>query len=173
MKQIKWRKPFMGFSNKLIVCAFGATMLLAGCGSKGGSDDKPTSPAADTPDTPSFNVSGCTELNDAAAQAQLESAKATIVDILQSLGEGDFHNAQVISAQTKATFKSVLDKYPSSCEAQLGYALGIVTDLVNNKEIKGFIDTVSNKKEIVDTTRPGIWSLMRSTPSGQARMAWI
>ena len=140
----------MGFSNKLIVCAFGATMLLAGCGSKGGSDDKPTSPAADTPDTPSFNVSGCTELNDAAAQAQLESAKATIVDILQSLGEGDFHNAQVISAQTKATFKSVLDKYPSSCEAQLGYALGIVTDLVNNKEIKGFIDTVSNKKEIVD-----------------------
>ena len=140
----------MGFSNKLITCAFGATLLLAGCGSKGGSDDKPTSPAADTPDTPSFNVSGCQDISDANAQAQLESAKATIVDILQSLGEGDFHNAQVISAQTKATFKSVLDKYPASCEAQLGYALGIVTDLVNNKEIKGFIDTVSNKQEIVD-----------------------
>lgn len=140
----------MGFSNKLLVCAFGATMLLAGCGSKGSSDDKPTSPAADIPETTNFNVSGCSELNDANAQAQLESAKATIVDILQSLGEGDFHNAQQISAQTKATFKSVLDKYPSSCEAQLGYALSIVTDLVNNKEIKGFIDTVSNKKEIVD-----------------------
>ena len=124
--------------------------LLAGCGSSGSNDDKPSSPAADTPDTPSFNVSGCQEMTDANAQAQLESAKANIVDILQSLGEGDFHNAQVISAQTKATFKSVLDKYPASCEAQLGYALGIVTDLVNNKEIKGFIDTVSNKNDLVD-----------------------
>jgi hypothetical protein len=140
----------MGFSNKLFVCAFGAMSLLAGCGSSGSNDDKPSSPAADTPDTPSFNVSGCQEMTDANAQAQLESAKANIVDILQSLGEGDFHNAQVISAQTKATFKSVLDKYPASCEAQLGYALGIVTDLVNNKEIKGFIDTVSNKNDLVD-----------------------
>ena len=140
----------MGFSNKLLVCAFGATMLLSGCGSKGGSDDKPTSPAADIPESTNFNVSGCSELNDANAQAQLESAKASIVDILQDLGEGDFHNAQVISAQTKSTFKAVLDKYPTSCEAQLGYALGIVTDLVNNKEIKGFIDTVSNKNDLVD-----------------------
>ncbi|MBO6076347.1 MAG: hypothetical protein J6P15_04360 [Fibrobacter sp.] len=140
----------MGFSNKLFVCAFGAMSLLAGCGSSGSNDDKPSSPAADTPDTPSFNVSGCHELNDADAQAQLESAKASIVDILQDLGEGDFHNAQVISAQTKSTFKAVLDKYPTSCEAQLGYALGIVTDLVNNKEIKGFIDTVSNKNDLVD-----------------------
>ena len=140
----------MGFSNKLFVCAFGAMSLLAGCGSSGSNDDKPSSPAADTPDTPSFNVSGCQEMTDANAQAQLEAAKANIVDILQSLGEGDFHNAQVISAQTKATFKSVLDKYPASCEAQLGYALGIVTDLVNNKEIKGFIDTVSNKNDLVD-----------------------
>jgi hypothetical protein len=140
----------MGFSNKLFVCAFGAMSLLAGCGSSGSNDDKPSSPAADTPDTPSFNVSGCQEMTDANAQAQLESAKANIVDILQSLGEGDFHNAQVISAQTKATFKSVLDKYPASCEAQLGYALGIVTDLVNNKEIKGFIDTVTNKNDLVD-----------------------
>lgn len=140
----------MGFSNKLFVCAFGAMSLLAGCGSSGSNDDKPSSPAADTPDTPSFNVSGCQEMTDANAQAQLESAKANIVDILQSLGEGDFHNAQVISAQTKATFKSVLDKYPASCETQLGYALGIVTDLVNNKEIKGFIDTVSNKNDLVD-----------------------
>ena len=124
----------MGFSNKLLVCAFGATMLLAGCGSKGSSDDKPTSPAADIPETTNFNVSG-SELNDANAQAQLESAKATIVDILQSLGEGDFHNAQQISAQTKATFKSVLDKYPSSCEAQLGYALSIVTEQQGNQGI--------------------------------------
>ena len=82
----------MGFSNKLFVCAFGAMSLLAGCGSSGSNDDKPSSPAADTPDTPSFNVSGCQEMTDANAQAQLESAKANIVDILQSLGEGDFHN---------------------------------------------------------------------------------
>lgn len=142
----------MNFSKKMLVCAFGVCALMAGCGDSGSSssDNQPSSPAASTPDTPNFSVSTCEEVSDASVAQQLESAKGNIADILECLGEGDFHNAQTISAQTKATFKSVLDKFPGNCEAQLGYALSIVTDLVNNKEIKAFIDTVSNKNDLVD-----------------------
>lgn len=140
----------MKFSKKLLACAFGVCALMTGCGSSSSNDDKPSSPAASTPDTPDFQVSGCEVSTDASVTQQLESAKANIADILKSLGEGDFHTAQTFSAQTKTTFKSVLDAHPNNCEAQLGYALSIVTDLVNNKEIKGFIDTVSNKQDLAD-----------------------
>ena len=144
----------MGFSNKLFICAVGAMSLLACCGDKGSSsssdDNNPSTPAADIPDTPSFSVSGCEVSTDASVTQQLESAKANIADILKSLGDGDFRTAQAFSAQTKTTFKTVLDAHPNNCEAQLGYALSIVTDLVNNKDIKGFIDTVSNKQDLAD-----------------------
>lgn len=142
----------MKLSNKFIICAISACSLLAGCGSKSSShsDKSPSAPAADTPATPTFSVSSCEAVTDPGAVQQLESAKANIVDILRNLNSGDFHTAQVFSAQTKATFKAVLDKYPNSCEAQLGYALGIVADLVNNNEIKAFIDTVSNKQDLLD-----------------------
>lgn len=142
----------MGFSKKFFVCAVSAMALLAGCGDSGSSssDDNNPSTPADIPDTPSFDVSGCEVSTDASVTQQLESAKANIADILKSLGDGDFRTAQAFSAQTKTTFKTVLDAHPNNCEAQLGYALSIVTDLVNNKEIKGFIDTVSNKQDLVD-----------------------
>lgn len=156
----------MNFSKKMLICAFSAiSLLVGGCGDSGSSsesnpsnstdttdttDPTDSGEAAETPDTPSFKVSGCEDATDEATSKKMESAKADIADLLQSLGKGDFSNAQKISAQTKSTFKSVLDQYPSNCEAQLGYALGIVTDLVNNAEIKAFIDTVSNKKDLID-----------------------
>ena len=142
----------MGFSNKLFACAIGAMTLLAGCGDSGSSsseDNNPSTPT-ETPETPNFDVSSCEVSTDPEVTQQLESAKSNIADILKSLGEGDFHTAQAFSTQTKTTFKTILDAHPNNCEAQLGYALSIVTDLVNNKEIKGFIDTVSNKKDLVD-----------------------
>ena len=141
----------MTLAKKLFICAIGACSLLAGCGSKSSSSDKsPSAPSADIPSTPTFSVSSCEEISDAAIATQMEEAKAKIADILEYLGEGNFSNAQAISAQTKATFKAVLDKYPANCEAQLGYALSIVTDIINNAEIKAFIDTVANKKDLVD-----------------------
>ena len=126
--------------------------LLAGCGDNADNhseNNNPSSPT-ETPETPNFEVSSCEVSTSAEATQQLESAKANITDILTSLREGDFHTAQAFSTQAKTTFKGVLDAYPNNCEAQLGYALSIVTDLMNNKEIKGFIDTVSNKKDLVD-----------------------
>ena len=138
----------MKLNHKLAILAFGASSLLVGCGDSGNPSDalKP----AETPATPSFEAFSCQEVTDAAVANDLESAKANIKDILMELDDGHIKNAQTVSAQTKSTFKSVLDKYPGNCEAQLGYALSIITDLMNNAKIKSFIDTVTNKIDLSD-----------------------
>ena len=134
-------------SNKLVALALGACSLFTAC-----SDSNPTSftQPADTPITPTFNAFSCQEVTDATVAAQLESAKSSIKDVLEELGDNNLKSAQTISAQTKSTFKSVLDKYPANCEAQLGYALSIITDLMNNTKIKAFVDTVTNKSNLAD-----------------------
>ena len=134
--------------NKLALLAIGACSLLVGCGDSGNPRD--ASKATDTPATPSFEAFSCQEVTDAAVASDLESAKANIKDILKELDNGRIKSAQTVSAQTKNTFKSVLDKYPGNCEAQLGYALSIITDLMNNAKIKSFIDTVTNKIDLSD-----------------------
>ena len=138
------------------ILALGAVSFFAGCGDDGSSSAPEEAgaasgeTAADLPNTPSFDVYSCEEASDTESQAKLESAKSNISDILFDIGDGDFESARVISAQTKKDFKAVLDKYPGNCEAQLGYALSIVTDLVNNPEIKAFTDTVTNKADLID-----------------------
>lgn len=132
--------------RKLLSFALGA-LLFTACGDDSSSG---TDSGTSVPDKPSFNVSSCQEVNDPSVSAELKSAKASIADILSYLGENNLKLAQAVSAQTKGTFKAVLDKYPANCEAQLGYALSIVTDLINNAEIKAYIDTVSNKNNLVD-----------------------
>jgi hypothetical protein len=138
------------------ILALGAVSFFAGCGDDGSSSAPEEAGlasgenAADLPNTPSFSVYSCEEASDAESQAKLESAKSNISDILLDIGDGDFKSARTISAQTKKDFKAVLDKYPGNCEAQLGYALSIVTDLVNNPEIKAFTDTVINKVDLAD-----------------------
>ena len=147
------------------ILALGAVFFFAGCGDDGSSAPEETAGegAADLPNTPSFSVYSCEEPSDAESQAKLESAKSNISDILLDIGDGDFKSARTISAQTKKDFKAVLDKYPGNCEAQLGYALSIVTDLVNNPEIKAFTDTVINKTDLADMGVDDFNSLLVTT----------
>ena len=136
--------------NKLCAIASGFGLMAAGCSQNEDISGPTTTQPVDAPTTPTFTASTCQEVTDDVAAAQLEAAKANIDDIFIQLGKGDLKNAQAISAQTKSSFKSVLDKYPSNCEAQLGYALSIVTDLVNNKQINEFVDTLTNKANLAD-----------------------
>lgn len=125
---------------------FCGSFFLTAC-----SDNNPDAiTTADVPTTPSFSVSSCQEVTDPVMSQQLEAAKANISEIFAAIGDNNLENAKVISASNKNAFKSILDKYPSNCEAQLGYAVSIITDLINNKEIKGFIDSVTNKKKFMD-----------------------
>ena len=139
----------MKLFNNFFTVALGATALLAACGDSGSGTDT-TSRSPDTPITPAFAVTSCQEVTDAAVATELESAKSSIDDILNDFGNGNLKNAQAVSAKTKNSFKTVLDKYPANCEAQLGYALSIVTDLINNVTIKSYIDTVMNKVDLID-----------------------
>ena len=134
--------------SKLFILAIGACSLLAGCGDSGSPSDAPK--ASDTPLTPSFSAYSCQEVTDDAVATELEAAKANIKDILKELDRGHLKDAQTVSASTKNSFKAVLDKYPANCEAQLGYALSIITDLMNNTKIKSFIDTITNKVDLAD-----------------------
>ena len=134
--------------SKLFILAIGACSLLAGCGDSGSPSDAPK--ASDTPITPSFSAYSCQEVTDDAVATELEAAKANIKDILKELDRGHLKDAQTVSASTKNSFKAVLDKYPANCEAQLGYALSIITDLMNNTKIKSFIDTITNKVDLAD-----------------------
>lgn len=132
----------------LPILALSSAFLFNACGDDSSSSSGSDSP--ELPDTPSFSVSSCEEITDASDAAQLEMAKSNIADILRNLGDGSFDVAQTISAQTKSTFKTILDKHPGNCEAQLGYAVTIVTDIINNAEIKGFIDTLTNKSNLLE-----------------------
>lgn len=135
---------FKGLGISLIC----GSAFLIGCG-----DDSSSSSAEskiDVPNTPSFSVSTCQEVTDPSLSVQLESAKADISEILKAIGDTEWESAQAMSANNKKIFKSVLDNFPGNCEAQLGYAVSIITDLVNNKEVKGFIDSVTNKQKFAD-----------------------
>lgn len=135
---------FKGLALSLIC----SSAFLIGCGddSSSGTDESKIG----VPGTPSFSVSTCQEVTDPSLSAQLESAKADISEILKAIGDTEWERAQGMSANNKQIFKSVLDKFPGNCEAQLGYAVSIITDLLNNREVKGFIDSVTNKEKFAD-----------------------
>ena len=137
----------MNLLKSLPILSLGALSFLAGC-----SEETPNGPftQATTPTTPTFTAYSCEAVTDPSVAAQLETAKSNITDILKELDRGNLKNAQAVSASTKSTFKAVLDKFPGNCEAQLGYALSIITDLMNNTKIKSFIDTVTNKVDLAD-----------------------
>ena len=139
----------MNLSKKLLIGAFGAMSLLAACGDSGSSsaeDNNPastsTEPTANPVETKVEVAAGCAEITDEADKAAMQQAKNNITDVYKAFGEGSLENVQALSASTKATIKGILDKYPGSCEAQLGYVATIISDIVNNKQINDFLDTL-------------------------------
>lgn len=138
--------------KKFALAAASSMAFLIGCGddSSSTSVEQIPDPGASVPVTPVFSVTSCEEVTDKAVINKLSSAKANIADAFQAIAEGDFKHAQTVSGSNKAIFKEVLVQYPGNCEAQLGYAVSIITDLVNNKDIKALIDTISNKQDLMD-----------------------
>ena len=137
----------MNLSKKLIIGAFGAMSLLAACGDSSSSSADDNTPGSnestDSPVKTKVEVTaGCEEITDKDDQAAMKKAKESIANVYRAFGEGNLENAQALSASTKATVKKLLDKYPGSCEAQLGYVATIISDIANNKKINDFLDTI-------------------------------
>lgn len=113
--------------------------LFTGCTSEGDS-----SSSLDTsPKEIDYPVTACADISDAEAQASLEEATTNSVSILEALASSNFDSAKVVSASTKAQFAQILAKYPSNCGAQLGYAVTIIADLVNNQQINNLYNTAT------------------------------
>ena len=114
--------------------------LFTGCTSEG---DSSSSLPDSSPKDIDYPVTACADISDAEAQASLEEATTNSVSILEALASSNFDSAKVVSASTKAQFAQILAKYPSNCGAQLGYAVTIIADLVNNQQINNLYNTAT------------------------------
>lgn len=115
--------------KKLPILLFGASFLLNACSD---TPEKTTGPKI----IPDFELAACEDITDAHSDSLLQLAATNSVELLTTIGNGDFAAAQATSVTTKQLYKSVLDKYPNNCAAQLGYAVSIIGNLVNNEDVK-------------------------------------
>ena len=120
------------------IAAATSIALFTGCTS----EDNASSPNA-LPQEVNYPVTACADISDAEAQASLQEATTNSVSILEALASNNFDSAKAVSASTKAQFAQILAKYPSNCGAQLGYAVTIIADLVNNQQINNLYNTVT------------------------------
>ncbi|PWJ68105.1 MULTISPECIES: hypothetical protein [unclassified Fibrobacter] len=80
------------------------------------------------------------KMDDAGFQA-LDATNSKAFELFKTLGDKQFSDAKDLSAEVKPMYAKILQKYPNSCGAQLGYAVANLVDLINNQEIKKFFDT--------------------------------
>jgi hypothetical protein len=118
-----------------------SVIFYAGCSSE-------VDPAStgDAPKEIDYKVSACADISDSEVQAELDEATNSSIGIFQALASGDFDSAKVVSAKTKSTFKTILTDNPKNCGAQLGYAVTIISDLVNNKDVNDLYNRVTNEE---------------------------
>jgi hypothetical protein len=118
-----------------------SVIFYAGCSS----DGDPAS-TENAPTEVDYKVSACAIVSDSEVQAELNEATNSSIGIFQALANGDFEGAKEVSAYTKSTFKTILTENPKNCGAQLGYAVTIISDLVNNKEINDLYNRVTSEE---------------------------
>lgn len=137
--------------NKILLAgAVSALAFLGACSSDdsssiSSSDTKP-SDVSDEKLSEAINntiVAGQCKTADAATEEAVQAATDDVISTFQAVAEGNFSKAQQVSPATKATFKSIIEKHPDHCGAQLGYAVSIVSDLVNNAAVNELIDALA------------------------------
>lgn len=91
-------------------------------------------------------LSQCEAIDDAELSAQIETAVANLSQFVAVAASDhrDLSTMQAESQSAKVLFRSALEKYPSSCDAQLGLALAQIADLVNNEDVAEVYGTLVN-----------------------------
>lgn len=132
----------MKFVKFAAVAAFGLAGVFTGCTTNDSGDE---TVAAAPADVQSFALAGCNSDVDAASGIKLNAAKEDLVEFFQELMDGNLDNAQYISRNLKATYGQALSSNPGNCEAQLGYALSSIADLVNDSKLNALVDTLEGR----------------------------
>lgn len=94
-----------------------------------------------------LDISNCETAKDAKLQAQISEATAGFMNMVYSSEFAlktveNYKNFQSEIANATELFSSALESQPGNCEAQLGYALATVANLVNDPEVKVITDSL-------------------------------
>lgn len=96
-----------------------------------------------------LDIGNCETAKDAKLQAQISEATAAFMNMVYSSEFAlktaeNYKNFQSEIANATELFSSVLKSQPGNCEAQLGYALVSIVNLLNDAELNTIIDTLLN-----------------------------
>ena len=96
-----------------------------------------------------LDISNCETAKDAKLQAQISEATAAFMNMVYSSEFAlktveNYKNFQSEIANATELFSSALESQPGNCEAQLGYALVSIVNLLNDAELNTIIDTLLN-----------------------------
>ncbi|MEE3341064.1 MAG: hypothetical protein VZR14_10080, partial [Hallerella sp.] len=96
-----------------------------------------------------LDIGNCETAKDAKLQAQISEATAAFMNMVYSSEFAlktveNYKNFQSEIANATELFSSALESQPGNCEAQLGYALVSIVNLLNDAELNTIIDTLLN-----------------------------
>ncbi len=143
-KQIIWENFMKTF--RLATSFSVIALLLAACSdsgsSSGGSNSGPNP-------IDKIEVGACENIEDPTLNAQVVEATDSLVRFVFGIAEApeDLEALQNSAEKAKAIFKKALDRYPNSCDAQLGLAAAQIADIVNNKDVGVIYNAFANGSE--------------------------
>mgnify|MGYP004505120211 FL=1 len=130
------------FAISFSVCA----LLLVAC-SDSGSSSGDSGSGPNTIDK--IEVGDCESIEDPALNAQVVEATDSLVRFVFGIADApeDLEALQNSAEKAKSIFKKALDRYPNSCDAQLGLASAQIADIVNNKDVGVIYNVFANGDE--------------------------
>ena len=70
----------------------------------------------------------------------LDKVNRKSIRMYEAFSNKNMEDVEALSAEIKPMYKKILDKDPKNCNAQLGYAMASIVNLVNNETLRGLYD---------------------------------
>lgn len=103
----------------------------------GGNEEQTVNSAGSTGTTEvnGLKRSACDTKDGESVIEALDVVNNKAIDLFEAFTDKDFDKGKSLSAEVKAAYKKILNKAPTNCNAQMGYAIATIVDLVNNKTL--------------------------------------
>ncbi|MCK9182008.1 MAG: hypothetical protein M0P13_03895 [Fibrobacteraceae bacterium] len=102
------------------------------------------------PPATNYSASSCQAIDNATLATEVSEATTQSLNFVYAITEQDgdaYTSAKAYSASAKATFAKALASYPNSCDAQFGYAVSLIADLVNNEDVSLIYNTFADSSD--------------------------
>ena len=99
-----------------------------------------SSSAGTVVDEDGFKRSTCDLQSDENVLKALNKVNQKSVKMYEAFSNKNMEDVEALSAEIKPMYKKILDKDPKNCNAQLGYAMASIVNLVNNETLRGLYD---------------------------------